>query len=418
MDVLYPHCAGLDVHKKSLTACRLSRDTAGKDIFETRKFSTMTSSLLQLSDWLQAEGVTHIAMESTGEYWKPVYNILEGGFESSCLMVVNAHHVKNVPGRKTDDNDAEWLAQLLQHGLVRPSFIPPPGQRELRELTRHRTNFVRERVNLSNRLQKTLESANIKLASVATDVLGKSGRAILGALVGGETDAALMAELSLGRLREKRDQLAKALEGRMKPHHRFILGELLCQIDMVDETISRFDAAILEACAPFEEAVKRLDTIPGIGQRAAEQIVAEIGTDMSRFPTDAHLSAWGGLAPGNHESAGKKLSGRIRQGSPTIRHVLVQAAHAAAHTKDTYLSAQYHRLAARRGRKRAIVAVAHSILVICYHLLKRNEDYHELGGSYFDQRQPYRTARNLITRLRKLGYEIQLNREPEALAAA
>jgi transposase len=417
MNVLYPNCAGLDVHKKMVVACHLVREANGEPRVQKRTFSTMTVDLLALSDWLQAGGVTHVAMESTGEYWKPVYNILEGVFEPDCLLVVNAGHVKNVPGRKTDASDAEWLAELLQHGLLRASFVPPPAQRELRELTRHRTNFVRERVNLVNRLQKTLESANIKLASVASDVLGKSGRAMLEALVAGQTDPALLAELSKGRLREKREQLEQALTGRVQAHHRFILSELLCQIDSLDETIARFDVAIQEACAPFEEAVERLDTIPGIARSAAEQIVGEIGTDMGRFPTAHHLAAWAGVAPGNHESGGKRLSGRIRQGNLALRRVLVQAAHAAAHTKDTYLSAQYHRLVGRRGKKRAAIAVAHSILVICYHLIARNETYKELGGNYFDQRKPEATVRHLVNRLQQLGYNVTLDPQ-EAQAAA
>lgn len=417
MNVLYPNCAGLDVHKKTVVACHLVRETNGLPKVHKRTFSTMTTDLLALSDWLQAGGVTHVAMESTGEYWKPVYNILEGVFEPDCLLVVNAGHVKNVPGRKTDASDAEWLAELLQHGLLQASFVPPPAQRELRELTRHRTNFIRERVNLVNRVQKTLESANIKLASVATDVMGKSGRAMLEALVVGQTDPVLLADLSKGRLREKREQLEQALTGRVKAHHRFILAELLCQIDSLDETIGRFDAAIQQACAPFEEAVERLDTIPGIARSAAEQIVGEIGSDMSRFPTARHLAAGAGVAPGNHESGGKRLSGRIRQGNLALRRVLVQAAHAAAHTKDTYLSAQYHRLAGRRGKKRAVLAVAHSILIICYHLIARKETYKELGGNYFDQRKPEATVRHLVSRLQKLGYDVTLSPQTAQAAA-
>jgi transposase len=336
------------------------------------------------------------------------------------LLVVNAAHVKNVPGRKTDTNDAEWLAELLAHGLVKASFVPSPPQRRLRDLTRHRANFIRERVNLVNRLQKTLESANIKLASVATDVMGKSGRAILEALARGSTDTAAMAELSKGRLREKRGLLAQALDGRVQAHHRFILSELLCQIDSLDETIARFNGAIEEACqaeTPFEEAVERLDTIPGIARSAAEQIVAEIGTDMSRFPSAGHLSAWGGVAPGNHESGGKRLSGRIRQGNLSLRRVLIQAAHAAAHTKETALSAQFHRLAPRRGKKRAAIAVAHSILVICYHLIKNKQNYKELGVDYADQQKPEFTVRRLVSRLTKLGYDVQLNARAVPLAA-
>ena len=414
MDVLYPNCAALDVHKKTVVACHLTRDAQGKDIFTKRTFKTMTADLLALSDWLAAKGATHVAMESTGEYWKPVYNILEGNFD---LVVANSQHVKNVPGRKTDQNDAQWLAELHQHGLIQASFVPPAPQRDLRELTRHRSNFIRERVNLVNRLHKTLESANIKLACVATDVMGVSGRAILDALVAGETSVLLMAELSRGRLRSKRAELEKALEGRVKPHHRFILSELLCQIDSLDETIARFDAQIEAVCRPFEEAIAHIDTVTGVGRAVAEGIVAEVGTDMSRFASADHLSAWAGVAPGNHQSGGKRLSGRIRRGNQHLRRLLVQAAHAAAHTHGTYLAAQYHRLAARRGKKRAIIAVAHSILVIVYHLISRNEDYNDLGGNYFDQRKPEATVRRLVSRLTQLGYHVELNPPTPAVAA-
>ncbi len=419
MRTLHPNCAGLDVHKKSVVASHYLVADAGEERLVTRTFATMTADLLALCDWLQSLGATHVAMESTGEYWKPVYNLLEAIFAPECLLVVNPHHVKNLPGRKTDQNDAEWLAELLAHGLVRASFVPPPPQRQLRELTRHRHNFVRERVNLVNRLQKTLESANIKLASVATNVMGQSGRAMLTALVAGCTDAAAMAELSKGRLRGKREALARALDGRVQAHHRFILAELLCQIDSLDETIARFDRAIEEACtteAPFAEAIERLDTIPGIARQAAEQIVAEIGIDMSRFPTAAHLCAWAGVAPGNHESAGKRLGGRARPGNPALRRALVQAAQAAAHTKQTALSAQYHRLLPRRGKKRAVVAVAHSILVIAYCLLSRKQNYQEQGADYLDRQQPERTARRLVSRLTRLGYDVQLN--PRTVPAA
>ena len=414
MDVLYPHCAGLDGHKKTVVACHLTRDTKGKEIFTKRTFKTMTADLLLLSDWLMARGVKQVAMESTGEYWKPVYNILEGHFH---LVVANSQHVKNVPGRKTDANDAAWLAELHPHGLVRASFVPPAPQRDLRDLTRHRSNFIRERSNLIHRVHKTLESANIKLACVATDVMGVSGRAILDAIVAGQTEAVLMAELSRGRLRSKRAELEQALEGRVKRHPRFILGELLCQIEGLDETIARFDAQIEEACRPFAEAVERLDTIPGIGRVAAEATVAEIGADMSRFPSADPLASWAGVAPGNHQRGGKRLSGCIRKGNQALRKVLVQAAHAVAHTKATYLAAQYHRLAGRRGKKRAIIAVAHSILVIAYHLISRNEDYQELGANYFDLRKPEATVRRLVSRLVQLGYNVELNPQQAAVAA-
>jgi transposase len=415
MQVLYTHCAGLDVHKKTVVACLITPDPQGGWQHEVRSFSTMTRDLLALSDWLLEAGCTHVAMESTGEYWKPVFNILEVHF---TVLLVNAQHIKAVPGRKTDVKDAQWIAELLQHGLLRASFIPPVVQRELRELTRHRTTFVRERATLVNRVQKVLESANIKLASVATDVLGVSGRAMLQALIAGETDTGAMAELAKGRMREKREQLGQALEGRVQAHHRFVLTELLGQINSLEDTLARFNEQIEAYRAPFAEAVELLDTIPGVGQETAEVIVAEMGADMSRFPTARHLAAWAGLAPGNHESAGKQRTGRTRKGNQALRQGLIQAAHAAAHTKNTYLAAQYHRLAARRGSKRAIVAVAHSMLVIAYWLLSRHEPYRELGGDYFDRQRPAATAKRLVRRLENLGYHVLLEAPPQMAVAA
>jgi transposase len=414
MDVVYTQCACLDVHKKTVVAAIIVPDGQGGLHKETRTFGTMTVDLLALSDWLMGRGVTHAAMESTGEYWKPPFNILESNFE---VLLVNAQHVKAVPGRKTDINDAEWLADLLRHGLLRASFIPPVGQREMREMTRHRSNFVRERATLVNRVQKVLESANIKLASVASDVMGVSGRAMLAALIEGHASPAEMADLAKGKLREKREQLVKALEGRVKPHHRFILTELLCQIDNLEEAVSHFDEQIQLLCVPFEAAIALLDTIPGVARQTAEIIVSEIGIDMSRFPSAAHLAAWAGVAPGNNESAGKRRSGKTRKGNQALGVALNQAAHGAAHTKGTYLSAQYHRLAGRRGKKKAIMAVAHSILVIAYHLIKRQEPYRELGGDYFDQRRPEATAKRLVKRLQQLGYEVVIQSQPANVAA-
>jgi transposase len=414
MEVVHTQCAGLDVHKKTVVAAIIVPDGQGGLYKETRTFGTMTADLLALSDWLSGHSVTHAAIESTGEYWKPVFNILESTFE---VLLVNAQHVKAVPGRKTDINDAEWLADLLRHGLLRASFIPPVGQRELRELTRHRSNFVRERATLVNRVQKVLESANIKLASVASDVMGVSGRAMLAALIEGHASPAEMADLAKGKLREKREQLVKALEGRVKPHHRFILTELLCQIDNLEEAVSHFDEQIQLLCVPFEAAIALLDTIPGVARQTAEIIVSEIGIDMSRFPSAAHLAAWAGVAPGNNESAGKRRSGKTRKGNQALGVALNQAAHGAAHTKGTYLSAQYHRLAGRRGKKKAIMAVAHSILVIAYHLIKRQEPYRELGGDYFDQRRPEATAKRLVKRLQQLGYSVSIEQQPASVAA-
>jgi transposase len=414
MEVVYTHCAGLDVHKKSVVAAVIVPDPTGGWRKETQTFGTMTADLLTLSDWLQSHAVTHVAMESTGEYWRPVFNILEANFE---VLLVNAQHMHQVPGRKTDVKDSEWLADLLRHGLVRGSFIPPAPQRDLRDLTRHRSNFVRERTNLVNRVHKTLEGANIKLSSVATDIMGVSGRAILAALIEGHRDPATMAELAKGRLRTKREELAKALEGRVKPHHRFILTELLCQIDSLDETIEHFDAQIAEHCHPFEPVVVHLDTITGIGPDLAQAILAEIGTDMMRFGTAQRLSAWAGLAPGNNESGGKRRSAKTRKGNRVVKSLLVQAAWAATRTKDTYLSALYHRLAGRRGKKKAIVAVAHAILVIVFHLIMRNEPYREVGGDYFDRQDPETTAKRLAKRIEKLGYQVSLQPQPSVVPA-
>jgi len=414
MRVLYERVAGLDVHKKVIVACVRVLLPNGDSQMEKRNFGTMTADLLALSDWLLSHEISHVAMESTGEYWKPVFNILENNFE---VIIVNAQHISKVPGRKTDQSDAEWIAELMQYGLLKASFVPPLGQRELRELTRYRSTFVRERATLSNRVQKVLESANIKLGSVASNVLGVSGRAMLNALIEGQATPSEMAELAKGRLREKREELNKALEGRVKAHHRFVLAELLCQIDNLEEAIARFDKQVEEYCRPFEKAATWLDTIPGVGRETAEIIVSEIGTDMSRFPSDDHLASWAGVSPGNNESAGKRRSGKTRPGNKALRAALNQAAHAAAHTRNTYLSAQYHRLAARRGKKKAIVAVMHSILVIAYHLIQRNEPYRELGGDYFDKQKPEATAKHLVKRLERLGFQVSLQSTPLPVAA-
>lgn len=398
MKVVYERCCGLDVHKKTVVACV----QVGKQQ-ETRTFGTMTEDILALSDWLLGQEVTHVAMESTGDYWKPIFNLLEGHL---AVILVNAQHLKRVPGRKTDVSDAQWIAELLQIGLLQASFIPPVGQRELRELTRYRSSFIRERVNLVNRVQKLLEDANIKLASVASNIMGVSGRAMLTALLEDQLSPEAMADLAQGRLRQKREQLTRALTGRMKEHHRFVLTELLCQIDSLDETLERFNAQIAERCRPIEPALAWLDTIPGVARQAAEMIVAEIGTDMSRFPSADHLASWAGVVPGNHESAGKRLSSKARQGNRVLRTVLVQAAHGASKTKNTYLAAQYHHLAARRGKKKAILAVAHSILVIAYYLLLRQEGYRDLGGDYFDKLRPEQKARRHVRELERLGFTV------------
>jgi transposase len=409
MRVVYECCCGLDVHKKSIVACLLKATPGGRSHKEVRTFGTMTADLLALADWLITSGCTHVAMESTGVYWKPVYNLLEGAME---ILVVNAQHLKAVPGRKTDVKDAEWIADLLQHGLLHGSFIPPAPQRELRELTRYRTSLVQERAREINRLQKVLEGANIKLASVASSVVGASGRAILEALVGGEETPEVLADLAKGRLRAKREALLQALAGRFRPHQRFLLAQQLAHIDYLDEAIGTVSAEIAERLGPFEEALARLDSIPGIGRQTAEVLLAEVGLDLTRFPTAGNLASWAGLCPGNNESAGKRHSGRTRKGSPWLRTALVEAAQAASRAKKTYLAAQYHRLVARRGRKKALVAVAHSMLVIVYHLLTRGESYNDLGHMYFDQREQHAVERRLTRRLERLGYKVVL--EPVA----
>lgn len=419
MRVIYERCAGLDVHKKVVTACR--RD--GKKQ-ETRNFGTTTPELLELADWLSQWECTHVAMESTGEYWKPVYNILEGIFH---VFLVNAKHVKQVPGYVTDMGSARWLAELMQHGLLKPSFIPPKPQRELRDLTRYRTKLVQERARTANRVQKVLEDANIKLSSVISDTFGVSGRAMLEAIVDGQADAKTMAELARGSMRNKLPELKKALTGLVREHHRFLLTSQLTHMDFLDEQIATMEARIdgqiqkmsksqdKPFCDPdgttplkAQDAVELLDTIPGVDTRTAAVIVAELGVDMSRFPTAKHAASWAGLSPGNHESAGKRRSGRTTKGNRALRSGLNQAAWAASRTKNTYLSAQYRMLVGRRGKKRAIVAVAHSILVISYHILKRHQPYHELGANYFDERKKESVTQRLTKRLEKLGYQVNL----------
>jgi len=400
MEVLYERCGALDVHKKLVVACVATPE--GK---ETKTFGTMTNDLLELADYLVSKGCTHVAMESTGVYWKPIYNILEGtGIE---VLVVNARDIKAVPGRKTDVKDAEWICDLLRHGLLRGSFIPDRPQRELRELVRYRKELVRERAREVNRLQKVLEGANIKLGDVATDVMGKSGQAMIEALVVGETDPELLASLAKGRLK-KSEQLASALRGLIGPHQRMILGAQLEHIRFLDKQIERLNREVEERMRPFDQAVEAIDEIPGIGRRIAEEVLAETGTNMDQFPSAGHLASWAGLCPGNNESAGKRKSGRTRHGNPHLRQALVEAAQAAAHTKDTYLSAQYHRIAARRGAKRAAVAVAHSMIVIIYHMLREGTAYQDLGSNHFDELNRNATVRRAVKRLEALGYKVTL----------
>jgi transposase len=411
MDILYRCCAGLDVHKKTVVACVRRIDVAGQARQEIRTFGTMTGDLLALSDWLAEQGVEQVAMESTGVYWKPVFNILEGRF---AVMLVNAQHIKQVPGRKTDVKDCAWIAQLLQHGLLRASFVPPPPIRELRDLTRQRSQLVAEKATAANRVQKVLEDANIKLASVATDVLGVSGRDMLEAIIAGEDDAEKLADKARKRLRHKIPALQTALRGRVTEHHRFQLRLLLDHVTHLEELIGRLGARIEEVTAPFAEAVERLTTIPGVEQRAAETVIAEIGPNMEQFPTADHLASWAGMCPGNNESAGKRKSGRTTKGSRWLRQMLTQAAWAASHTKDTYLAAQYRRLAARRGKKRALVALGHTLLVIMYHLLKNRTTYQELGGDFLERLEPDRLTRQLVKRLEKLGHNVILQPKEDA----
>jgi transposase len=376
MDVLHACCAGLDVHKRTVVACVRRVDPAGKVIKNIKTFATMTGDLLDLTDWLTAQGVKVVAMESTGSYWKPVFNLLEPAF---TVVLVNAHHIKQVPGRKTDVKDSEWIAQLLQHGLLRASFIPPRPTRELRDLTRQRTRLIRERTTVINRIQKVLEDANIKLGSVASNALGVSGRLMIEAILRGEHDPVKLADLARMRLRKKIPQLQRALRGSVTEHHRFLLRTQMDHLDHLERLIREYGARIEEALDPFGATLGRLMTIPGVDLRVAEVVLAEIGLDMSRFPTAGHLSSWAGLASGNHESAGKRRTGRTTPGDVWLKTALVQAAWAAYRAKQTRLSKKFRRIAGSRGKKRAAVAVAHSMLVIIYHILKEGTTYQEIA---------------------------------------
>jgi transposase len=403
MEVLYERCAGLDLHKRSVTACRLLPGAGGQPVKAIRTFGTMTADLLALGDWLAEGGVTHVAMESTGVFWKPIWNLLEDRFE---LLLVNAAHVKVVPGRKRDVGDAQWLAELLRHGLLRGSFVPDRPARELRELTRYRSSLVRERTAEVNRLQKTLEGANIKLASVVSDVTGVSARAMLGELVAGHEDAAALAELAMGQLRRKLPELEQALTGRMSAHQRFMISQHLAHIDGLDEQIAAVGAEITERLRPFEPQLAILDSIPGIGRWSAEVILAEIGPDMRRFPTAGHLASWAGMCPGHDESAGKRRSGKTRKGSPWLRVTLTEAAYAAGRGNGTYLAARYHRRLLRRGKKRAAVAVGRTILEVCHQLLTSGQLYdpHHARSAPV----PLTPEERLIRQLEKLGHRVTL----------
>lgn len=409
MEVLYPRCCGLDVHKDSVVACVLVTPTSGRAGKEVRTFGTTTAQIEALGGWLAEAAVTHVAMESTGVYWIPLWNLLEARF---TLLLVNAQHVKAVPGRKTDVADAEWLADLLRHGLLRASFVPPQAQRERRELTRYRTELVAARTAEVNRLQQTLEGANLKLGSVATDVMGVSGRAILAALVAGETDPARLADLVVGKLRTKRPELEQALAGRVSDHHRLLLRHHLTHIDGLDAQLAELDAAIAARLADQAEVLDRLDEIPGVGRRTAEVLAAELGTDMARFPSAAHCASWAGLCPGQHQSAGKRKSGKTRTGNRALRVALTEAAKAAGRTKHGALGQRYRRLRQRLGAKKATVAVARQILEVAYHLIRDGTRYQEPTPPARGPLARQVEERRHVQALQHLGYHVTL--EPAA----
>lgn len=407
MEVVYERCAGLDVHKKDVVACRIVPEEGKGWRKEVKRFGTMTEDLLLLTDWLKAGQVSHVAMESTGVYWKPVYNILEHEFE---VMVVNARHIKFVPGRKTDVKDAQWIGELLQHGLLKASYIPDQPQRDLRELVRYRTNLVQERARELNRVQKVLEDANIKLASVVSDVMGVSARTMLQALIAGEDNPETLAEFAQKRMRSKLAELERALTGHIREAHRLLLRLHLQHIDDLSDKIDALSREIDRLIVPFDvdDLLRRLDDIPGVGRDVAQVIVAELGVDLARFPSAGHAASWAGLTPGKNESAGRNRSSKTRPGNKYLKTALVQAAHAAGRSKDTYLASQYRRLASRRGKKRAAMAVAHSLLVIAFHMIQRGTSYIDLGSDYFDQRSRDWLAHHLVRRLENLGHTVTL----------
>jgi len=409
MERVLERCGGLDVHKKTVAACIVIPGTRGRRQQEVRTFGTTARELLALRDWLDANGVTHVAMESTGIYWKPVFYVLEGSF--TCLLA-NAAHIAQVPGRKTDVKDCVWIAQLLEHGLLRGSFVPEAPIRDLRDLTRYRKVLIQERTRVTNRMHKVLEDAGIKLASVATRLLGASGRAMMEALVAGTTDPSMLADLAKGRLREKLPALREALVGRFRPHHAFLVSQLLAHVDYLDEAILGASVQIEGLMAPFAAEIERLDTIPGVNRRTAEVLIAETGADMSRFPTAKHLASWAGLCPGNNESAGKRMAGTARKGNRWLRTALVEAALSASRAKDSALAARYRRISRHRGHKKAVIAVAHAILVGVYYMLVRQVPYQELGPDYFDRRHTERVRRRAVQALERQGYRVIL--EPVA----
>jgi transposase len=404
MEVLYPRCAGLDVHKDSVVAC--ARCVSEPQHREIRTFGTTTRDLSALADWLESRGCTHVAMEATGIYWKPVWHLLEDRFE---LVLANAQHIRNVPGRKTDVNDATWIADLLAHGLIRSSFVPPARIQELRDLTRTRKQIVREISQHTLRIQKTLEDANVKVASVLSSVIGTSGRAMLGAIIAGEDDPERLADLAVGTARRKKPELVEALRGRVTSHHRAMLRLHLDLIHALQAALDELDAAAGKLLAPIQERAALLTTMPGISDIVAQVIVAEIGVDMSRFPTAGHLISWAGLCPRNDESAGKRRSTRVRKSGTWLKTTLVTAAWAAARKKDSYLQAQFLRIKSRRGAKKAILAVAASMLTACYYMLRDGADYRDLGPHHFDRRDKTRTIRRLVQKLNALGCEVEIH---------
>ena len=406
MEILHPHCAGLDVHKDTVVACaRVVAHTGGGVRQEVETFCTTTKALLALSDWLSDRGVTHVAMEATGVYWKPVWHVLEGSFE---LVLANAAHIKNVPGRKTDVGDATWISDLLAHGLIRPSFVPPTSIQALRTLMRTRKQLVREKAQHVQRIQKTLEDANIKIASVASDIMGKSGRAILDAVAAGETNPEKLADLTLGRLKSSRETIVESLRGHVTQEHRFLLKLHLTLIDTLDMSINAVEAEAGTLLEPFRAKAELLTSIPGVSDIAAQVILSEIGLDMSRFATSGHLISWAGLCPRNDESAGKRRSTRLRHGAPWLKTTLVSSAWAAARAKDSYLRAQFLRIKSRRGPKKAIMAVASSILTAAYYMLRDGVAYRELGPDYFDRQDKSKAAHRLVRRLNALGYAVEV----------
>jgi transposase len=409
MDRQLERCCGLDVHKETIAACVRLGGRSGHATQQVQTFRTTAADLVVLHDWLAAQGVTHVAMESTGVYWKPVFYALESDF--TCLLV-NAAHIKQVPGRKTDVQDCVWIAQLLEHGLLRGSFVPPVPIRELRDLTRYRKALIQDRTRVANRLHKALEDAGVKLASVASDILGVSGRAMLQALAEGTTDPVLLADLARGRLRGKLPALRAALAGRFRPHHGLLVGQLLAHLDYLDEAIATLSAEIESRLSPLADQLTRLDSIPGINRRTAEVIIAEVGVDMSAFPTAAHLASWAALCPGNNESAGKHKSGRTRKGNRWLRTALIEAAAGASRAKDSALQARFRRVLRHRGPQKAVVALAHTLLRIAYHVLANGTVYRELGGDYHDRQHHQRVTRRAIQLLQRQGYRVTL--EPAA----